>query len=113
MNKLAVCLAVLCLAAAPALADEPDLESLLENAKPAGDRWEHCAAQSVKAQLRSSRSAEDIASRALDSCEREQAGLRRVLTRELGADRAQAVTLLVRSIYRTNLVRVITTLRSR
>ena len=113
MNKTSALLAVFLLTAPAALADEPDIQSLLEDAKPAGDRWEQCAARQVRAQLRGPRSPEDLALRALDACEREQAGLRRVLAKDLGADRAEAVTLLVRDIYRTNLVRVITTLRSR
>lgn len=114
MNKTSAFLALFLLAAAPALADEPgDIDSLLEGAKPAGDRWERCAARQVRAQLRGPRSPEELALRALDACTREQAGLKRVLAKDLGPNRAEAVTLLVRNIYQTNLVRVITTLRSR
>ncbi len=100
-------------AIAPALADEPDLAALLEDAKPVGDRWERCAAGLVKAELRGRRSAEDLAERALAGCKREEAALKAVLRTEIGSERAEAVTALVRDIYRTNLVRVITTIRER
>jgi len=113
MNKHSAFLTLLLMVATPALADEPDIAALLEDAKPAGDRWERCAAAQVKTQLRSPRSPEEVATRALDACKREQAGLKAVLAKDLGADRAEAVTLLVRNIYQTNLVGVITALRAR
>ena len=100
-------------ALAPALADEPDLAALLEDAKPVGDRWERCAAGLVRAELRGPRPATELADRALSGCRREEAALMAVLKTEIGAERAEAVTALVRGIYRTNLVRVITTIRSR
>lgn len=101
------------LALGPVLADEPDLAALLEDARPAGDRWERCAASLVKAELRGRRPPEELAERALSGCRREEAALRAALRKEIGGDRAEAVTALVRDIYRTNLIRVITALRER
>jgi hypothetical protein len=100
-------------ASGPAHADEPDLAALLEDAKPVGDRWERCAAGLVKAELRGRRSPEELAERALSGCKREEAALKAVLRKEAGSTRAEAVTALVRDIYRTNLIRVITALRER
>ncbi len=108
-----VLLAASPVALGPAHADEPDLAALLEDAKPQGDRWERCAAGLVKAELRGRRSPENLAEWALSGCKREEAALRAVLRAEVGGTRAQAVTALVRDIYRTNLIRVITTLRER
>ncbi len=118
MKHRCVVLALLLIASspvaiAPALADEPDLETVLEDAKPAGDRWERCAAALVKAELRGRRPADELAERALSGCKREEAALKAVLRKEIGSDRAEAVTALVRDIYRTNLIRVITTIRER
>jgi hypothetical protein len=108
-----VLLAALPFASGPARADEPDLDALLEDAKPVGDRWERCAAGLAKAELRGRRSPEDVADRALSGCRREEAALKTVLRAEVGSSRAEAVTALVRGIYRTNLIRAITAIRDR
>ncbi len=105
--------AVTPVAVAPAVADEPDLAAILEDAKPVGDRWERCAAGLVRAELRGPRPAAELAERALAGCKREEAALVAVLKSEIGPERAETVTALVRDIYRTNLVRVINTIRSR
>lgn len=108
-----VLVAALPVAQGPARADEPDLGALLDDAKPVGDRWERCAAGLVKAELRGRRPPEELAERALSGCKREEAALKAVLRAEIGGARAESVTALVRDIYRTNLIRVITTLRDR
>jgi HEPN domain-containing protein len=118
MKHRCVALALLAAAAlpvaiAPASADEPDIAALLEDAKPVGDRWEQCAAAIAKAELRSRRPADDLAERALAGCKREEAALKSVLRKEIGPERAETVTGLVRDIYRTNLIRAITTIRER
>ncbi|HEX2554855.1 MAG TPA: hypothetical protein VHL98_14235 [Microvirga sp.] len=118
MKQRSAVLALLLLAAAPvvlgsARADEPDLAALLDDAKPAGDRWERCAAALVKAELRGRQPPAEVAERALAGCRREEAALKAVLRKEIGGSRAESVTALVRDIYRTNLIRVIVALRSR
>ena len=74
-----------------ALADEPDLEELRAigaEAVPARDAWERCTASVVKEELRSERSAEEIADQALRRCKNREDRLLSVVVKRIGRHKA-------------------------
>jgi len=72
-----------------------------------------CTAAAAKADLRSSRPAEDVANAALQRCKAHEQPLTRALNRQLGKDGAARVLERVRETDRSNLIRAIEQLRAR
>jgi hypothetical protein len=107
---------LLVLSAGVVRADEPAVSQLPEiaaQATPARDEWERCLARSVRHELSSKRTPEDIAARALNMCARQQRRLQAALARGIGKKRAEIVITEVRRMQRDGLVLVVEELRRR
>jgi hypothetical protein len=94
-------------------ADEFDPLAAYEEARVLNDQWQACAASFVKQRLRSRRTAERLADRALDRCRARQDRLNRFLVGRVGREDAGNVMALLREKYRTGLIGAITELRAR
>jgi hypothetical protein len=111
-----IVLLLIFLSAGVVCADEPavpQLPKIAAQATPARDEWERCLARSVRRELRSKRTPDDIAARALSMCTREQKRLQAVLARGIGKQRAETVITEVRRMQRDGLVLVVEELRRR
>ena len=107
---------LLILSAGGVRADEPAVPQLPEiaaQATPARDEWERCLAASVRRELSSKRTPEDIADRALTKCARQQKRLEAVVARGIGRRRAETVITEVRRMQRDGLILVVEELRRR
>jgi hypothetical protein len=97
-----------------ARADEADLNALVDignKAAPLRDAWEQCTAANVRRRLDSAESAEEVAQRALKSCERQETRLRRALDTSVGRQQARTVIEQLRRVHASSLEAVIDQLR--
>jgi hypothetical protein len=93
--------------------EAPSPATLPSDVQQLRDEWMQCTAAAAKADLRSSRPAEDVADAALQRCKAQEQPLARALNRQLGKDGAARVLERVRETDRSNLIRAIEQLRAR
>jgi hypothetical protein len=114
MRSIVAALIALLVVVPCAQADEADLRRLVEVARgatPLRDAWERCTASIVRQELKSRRTAQQLADHALGRCEAQEKRLRAALARARGAAEGRRVTALLRRIHRSNLIAVIDLLR--
>ena len=110
MRTLAVALC-LTLVVTAASADEPDPSQILRDIQPQRDLWLKCIARVARTQLRTGQGAASIADAALARCRSQEFRLRAALRNRLGDASSQRIMEIVRETDRSNLIRVIETVR--
>jgi hypothetical protein len=92
--------------------ETPSPAALPSDVQQLRDLWIQCTAAAAKADLRSSRPAEDVAGAALQRCKAQEQPLARALGQKLGKDGANRVLERVRETDHSNLIRAIEQLRA-
>ena len=92
-------------------ADEFDVLTVYNEARPLNDEWQVCAASFARRRLRSAETPELLANEAFDRCHAAEVRLRRFLAAEVGRESADGLMALLRHKYRSDLAAAIRELR--